>query len=129
VERSTTGSFRGFARAIESGTVSRFGQNAAEELRRSSGELVARARGIEAAQERPNVCLEAEPRLNLFGDRIVAAAQAVSIVGATVERSAEAICAPLARGQAGGLAGAQAPRSLRNGTSALSENVSGRGAT
>jgi hypothetical protein len=93
-----------------------FRRHIRDELVRTTSALLARVRRLEEAQAEIRVRLEGQGQLRVLTAQIAAAAQVAPIVGAAIERFAEAMRAPLTRGRAGGLARARTAWRYFDGT-------------
>jgi hypothetical protein len=83
---------------------------------RATSDLSARVQRLEHEQAILRSRLEGERQLRILTAQIAAAAQVAPVVGAAIERFAEAMRAPLPRGRAGGLARAKAAWRYSDGT-------------
>lgn len=88
----------------------------ADELRRTTSELLERIQRLESAQAEIRASLEGERQLRLLAANITSAALAAPTIGAAIERFAQAMRAPLRLGRAGGLARARAAWRYADGT-------------
>ncbi|MGD0073219.1 MAG: hypothetical protein ABSD31_02630 [Candidatus Binataceae bacterium] len=79
----------------------------ADELRRTTSELLERVQRLESEQGQLRARLEGDRQLRLLTANITSAALVAPEIGAAIERFAQAMRAPLPRGRAGGLARAR----------------------
>ena len=81
-----------------------FHRTDADELRRTTSELLARIQRLESAHAEIRASLEGERYLRLLAANITSAALIAPEIGAAIERFAQGMRAPLHRGRTGGLA-------------------------
>lgn len=93
-----------------------FRRHIRDELVHTTSALLARVQRLEEAQAEIRARLEGQGQLRVLTAQIAAAAQVAPVVGAAIERFAEAMRAPLPRGRAGGLARARTAWRYFDGT-------------
>jgi hypothetical protein len=93
-----------------------FRRHDSEQSVRATSDLTARVQRLETEQAALRARLEGERQLRLFTMHIAAAAQAAPVIGAAIERFAQAMRVQLPRGHAGGLARAQTAWRYFDGT-------------
>lgn len=93
-----------------------FHRTDADELRRTTSELLARIQRLESAHAEIRASLESERRLRLLTANITSAALIAPEIGAAIEHFAQAMRAPIPRGRVGGLARARSAWRYSDGT-------------
>lgn len=87
-----------------------------EQLVRATSDLTARVQRLELEHAALRARLEGERQLRILAAHIASAAQAAPVIGAAIERFAQAMRAPLPRGRTGGLARARTAWRYFDGT-------------
>jgi hypothetical protein len=101
---------------LQSSVMALFRRHDSEQLVRATSDLTARVQRLETEYALLRARLEGERQLRLLTAHIAAAAQAAPVIGAAIDRFAQAVRVPLPRGRAGGLSRAKTAWRYFDGT-------------
>jgi len=101
---------------LQSSVMALFRRYDSEQLVRATSDLTMRVQRLEVEHAALRARLEGERQLRILTAHIASAAQAAPVIGAAIERFAQAMRAPLPRGRTGGLARARTAWRYFDGT-------------
>lgn len=101
---------------LQSSVMALFRRHDSQQLVRATSDLTARVHRLETEHAALRTRLQGEHQLRLLTANVVAAAQAAPVIGAAIERFAQAMRASLPKGRVGGLARAKTAWRYADGT-------------